>query len=391
MKKKLVFLKKIINKLKWLFFGCIFKFCSIDKNKVVVDNFFGRGYGDNPKYIIESLLKVKPSIKIIWLTNGKDIYSFPKYVRLVKLNSIHSIYELVTAKVWIDNIKNNYKGHKRSGQFYLQTWHGGVSLKKVEKAVENQLSVDYVKASKKDSRLIDAMISNSKWQTNDYRKNFWYNGPIYEIGLPRNDIFFGNNQKVVNKVKAFFNIADHFKIILYAPTFRNSKSIEEQQEMYTIDSEKISSICADKFNSEYIFIKRVHPNIASNFKINETDKIRDGNSYPDMQELLVAADILITDFSSSIFDFMLKSSRIFLYGTDYDEYLKNERDLNFDIKKDLPFSFANTETELLANIKNFDEKEENVKIENMKSMLGMNDDGNASKKAAAFLIEKMDS
>lgn len=383
-------IRKNLQKIKWNIFGAIFRRFKIQDNKVVVDNFFGRGYGDNPKYIVDEILSEKPETTIVWLVDKyTDTSLFPKEIRLVKMNSIRSIYEYATAKVWIDNIKNNYKGRKRDGQFYLQTWHGGVSLKKVEKAVENHLSADYVQASKKDSKLIDAMISNSKWQTNDYRKNFWYDGPIYEVGLPRNDIFFGDNQKIINKVRSFFNIADYSKIILYAPTFRNNKSIEEQQKMYTVDSEKIINICANKFNSDYIFIKRVHPNIASNFKVDETDKIKDGNSYPDMQELLVAADILITDFSSSIFDFMLKSSRIFLYGTDYDDYLKNDRGLNFDIKKDLPFSFANTEAELLANMKNFNEKEENIKIENMKSMLGLSDDGTASEKISAFLIKKM--
>lgn len=383
-------IRKNLQKIKWNIFGAIFRRFKIQDNKIVVDNFFGRGYGDNPKYIVDEILSEKPETTIVWLVDKyTDTSLFPKEIRLVKMNSIRSIYEYATAKVWIDNIKNNYKGRKRDGQFYLQTWHGGVSLKKVEKAVENHLSADYVQASKKDSKLIDAMISNSKWQTNDYRKNFWYDGPIYEVGLPRNDIFFGDNQKIINKVRSFFNIADYSKIILYAPTFRNNKSIEEQQKMYTVNSEKIINICANKFNSDYIFIKRVHPNIASNFKVDETDKIKDGNSYPDMQELLVAADILITDFSSSIFDFMLKSSRIFLYGTDYDDYLKNDRGLNFDIKKDLPFSFANTEAELLANIKNFNEKEENIKIENMKSMLGLSDDGTASEKISAFLIKKM--
>lgn len=383
-------IRRNLQKIKWNIFGAIFRRFKIQDNKIVVDNFFGRGYGDNPKYIVDKILSEKPETTIVWLVDKyTDTSLFPKEIRLVKMNSVRSIYEYATAKVWIDNIKNNYKGRKRDGQFYLQTWHGGVSLKKVEKAVENHLSADYVQASKKDSKLIDAMISNSKWQTNDYRKNFWYDGPIYEVGLPRNDIFFGDNQKIINKVRSFFNIADYSKIILYAPTFRNNKSIEEQQKMYTVNSEKIINICANKFNSDYIFIKRVHPNIASNFKVDETDKIKDGNSYPDMQELLVAADILITDFSSSIFDFMLKSSRIFLYGTDYDDYLKNDRGLNFDIKKDLPFSFANTEAELLANIKNFNEKEENIKIENMKSMLGLSDDGTASEKISAFLIQKM--
>ncbi|HEM4403762.1 TPA: CDP-glycerol glycerophosphotransferase family protein, partial [Streptococcus suis] len=135
--------------------------------------------------------------------NKTDTSLFPKGIRTVKYGSIKSIYEWMTAKIWIDNVKQYYK-LKRKGQYYLQTWHGGVSLKRVEKAVEDSLDIGYVNASKIDSTIIDAMISNSNWQTNDYKTNFWYNGPIFEFGLPRNDIFFHNTEIISKKVKDFF-------------------------------------------------------------------------------------------------------------------------------------------------------------------------------------------
>lgn len=377
------------DKYKWYIFGLVFRLKKIQKNKVVVDNFFGRGYGDNPKYIVDELLKSDKDIDIVWVVSGEtDTTSFPNGVRIVKVGSIESIYEWMTAKIWIDNIKNYYK-NKRSGQFYLQTWHGGVSMKRVEKAVEDNLDKGYVNASKRDSKIIDAMLSNSSWQTNDYKTNFWYNGPIYEVGLPRNDAFFSNSQQITEKVKNFYGISDHHKIILYAPTFRNHKTISEQKELFAVDSDRIIQTCEKKFGSKYVFIERFHPGIANKLNIQETENVKNGNMYPDMQELLVASDILITDFSSSIFDFVLKSNRVFLYGLDYDDYLSKERGLNFDIKKELAFTFSNTQEELLSNIMTYDEERANENIKSMKELLGLRDDGNASKRIAKKLIDVM--
>ena len=109
-----------------------------------------------------------------------------------------------------------------------------------------------------------------------------------------------------------------------------------------------------------------------------------------MQELLVATDILITDFSSSMFDFILKGNRVFLYTNDYEDYINNERALNFDIKRDIPFSFANTEEELIMNIKSYDEANESEKVNEMKEKLGIRDDGHASERIAHLIVKQME-
>lgn len=384
-------IKNRLVELKWKFFINIFKFLKINNKKIVVDNFSGKGFGDNPKYIIEEILKEHENLDIVWIIRkGADTKLFPKNIRLVKINTIKSIYEYATAKVWIDNIKSNYRSYKRNEQFYLQTWHGGVSLKKVEKSVESNLPKFYVRRSKLDSKLIDAMISNSKWQTNDYKTNFWYDGPVYETGLPRNDLFFNEtNTQVVEKVKEYFSIAKEKKVILYAPTFREYKSIQEQQKIQKIDEEAIIKAFQRKFGEEYVIIERFHPNVSSEMVINEDENIKNGNNYPDMQELLATADILITDFSSSIFDFIAKSNKVFLYAPDYDDYLKNERSLNFNVKEDLPFSLALTKEQLEENINSYEENEEKIGVQKLKEKLGMLDDGNASKRTVKIILDKI--
>ena len=90
----------------------------------------GKGYGDNPKYILEYLNQQKQKIDFVWLTSNSNNTKFPKNIRTVKIFSIKSFFELATAKVWINNSRFDQFVIKRKEQFYIQTWHGGLALKK---------------------------------------------------------------------------------------------------------------------------------------------------------------------------------------------------------------------------------------------------------------------
>ena len=385
MKLKSTIKKGVLNLVT--FFSRLFK---IQNRKIVVDNFFGKGFGDNPKYIIEQLLKNNDLLDIVWITDNKtNIQTFPKGVRLVKYGSLRSIYELATAHIWIDNIKNNYKGKKRIGQFYLQTWHGGIGFKKVEKAAEGTLSKEYIEASKYDSKQIDLMISNSDWVTNNYRTNFWYSGRIVKTGLPRNDVFFHDIEEIKQKVKDFYSINPNTEIILYAPPFRNYIDVEKQAQVCSLNDQKVIQTFENKFDKKFVLIKRMHPNVANEIQIVENNKVRDGSKYPDMQELLVASTALITDYSSCVFDFMLKNDKIFIFASDYSQYVKKDRKMEFNIKEDLPFTFSINENELLSSIKNFDSQNMQKKIKFFKERLGLVEDGEASKRVAALLLKEI--
>ena len=369
-------------------FSRIFK---IQDNKIVVDNFLGQGFGDNPKYIVERLLQLDNSLDIVWLVNNEKFTFISSKIRPVKYYSFRSIYELATAHIWIDNVKNNFKGIKRKRQFYLQTWHGGIGFKMVEAAAESTLNEEYVRESKADSSQISLMISNSDWVTRNYQNNFWYSGAIAKTGLPRNDIFFRTNKNIIQKVKAFYHISQNTEIILYAPTFRAYASPKKQFRVCSFDSKKIIRAFEKKFNKKFVLIKRMHPNIASAISIRESKFVKDGSKYSDMQELLTASFALITDFSSCVFDFMLKSERIFLFANDYKEYIGRERKLLFNVEKDLPFTFAHNDSELASNITCFDQQTTKKKLDDFKNDVGLFEDGHASERVANILLEHIHS
>lgn len=116
----------------------IFRICPIKKNKVVFTNYYGKGYGDNAKYIAEEIIKQNIRLDLVWLVNDLD-YHVPNEIRKVKYDTIASIYEMVTAKVWIDNCRKQIYVRKRKSQFYIQTWHGDIGFKKVEKEAKKSL------------------------------------------------------------------------------------------------------------------------------------------------------------------------------------------------------------------------------------------------------------
>lgn len=353
----------------------LFIFLPIKKNKITISNYYGKGYGDNGKYIAEEIMNQGLDYDIVWLLK-KDFYDvskFPCTVRKVKYGSIRGLYELATSKVWIDNCRKLFHPPKRKKQFYIQTWHGSIPLKKVEKDVENKLSPGYVDSAKHDSKIADVFLSNSKFCTEIYRKSFWYNGRVLEIGSPRCDVFFRENNDADIKVRDLYNIKSDAKIAIYAPTFRADGNLE----VYNIDFKKLIEVLENKFGGEWIVLIRLHPNISNKADlITYSERLINATNYNDMYELLSISDMLITDYSSTMFEFSLNYRPVFLYCSDIAEYRK-DRDLYFDLEK-LPYKIAEDNTQLIQSIKDFDEEEYRNKVHLFYKQLGIQESGNAS-------------
>lgn len=371
----------VIYRAKWL----ICRVCPIDKRKITISNFFGRGYGDNAKYIVEKLLATETDLKIIWLIKNEDEKeSLPENVEPCISGTLLSIYHLSTSKIWIDNCRKSGVVFKRKNQFYIQTWHG-FALKRIEKDVEGNLSKAYIKMAKKDSKNVDCIISCSRFMTEIYRNSFWYNKEILEVGAPRNDILLRLNgvQDIKDKVYRYFEISYDKKIILYAPTFR----VDERTNVYALDYNRIVKACSRRFGGEYVVVIRLHPNISSkNVQMKWTTEVIDGTFYSDLQELMLVSSIVISDYSSLMFDFALTYSPCFQFATDIEEY-KKDRNFYFDLDS-LPFDLAVSNEELVLNIERFDEKSYVTKLDNFFDMVGMVREGNASQRCKEIIMEK---
>ncbi len=395
--------KKFIKKFSWLeniiwnirlklrnIYWFIYHFKKIDNNKIVVDNFNGNGYGDSPKYIVEELLKRNAKYDIVWVLNEKN-YSkkdtLPSSVRSVLYGSKEWIYEQCTSKIWIDNVRKCYFLRKRKGQIYIQTWHGGLGVKQIEKDAESTLSSKYIKYAKKDSKNIDLLISDSKWETDIFKKCFWYDGQIIESGIPRSDVLFDAFRKAkINKnMNKKFLLDDNVIKVLYAPTFRKDLNMDA----YQCDFEKIVRAFEKKLGKNVVILIKLHPNVIHlKDQFDYSDKIIDANDISDTQELEIYSDIIISDYSSMLFEFLIMNKPAYVYATDFDNYRK-ERHLYFDLSK-LPFPFSKDDNTLIKNIKTFDQDKYLNDIEKFKKGVKPCYDGKASKRIVDWIISKIE-
>ncbi len=351
----------------------------IENDKVLVLNMNGNGFGCNPKYIVEELIKRENrNLDIVWAVSENN-YKFPDYVRHVKIGSKEFYHEVATAKVLINNTRMTSDIRKRHGQFYLQTWHGAAPIKKVEADVEDKLPSYYINNAKKDSNMADLVISGSEFYTNLYKTKFWYDGEILKSGLPRQDILFRSND-VVNKVRGFYKIKPEYKIVLYAPTFRN----EFSNKAYDLDIDNVVSELEIKFGSKFICFVSKHPNNINVDYCFTTKNYIDVCKYDDFEEILATADVLITDYSGCMYDFSFTGRPIFLYQPDYDDYLF-ERDFYISMDE-LPYSRAKSNIELVNKIESFDFEIYKAKLEAFMKEQKNYDDGHASEKVADYIL-----
>ena len=367
----------------------LFYLFPIQKKKIVFDSYWGKGYGDNPKYIADEIIRQKLDCKLVWLVNHES--SFPENIRAVPIKSIRSFYELATARIIIVNTKGGviqfFK--KKKGQFFLQAWHGDFPLKYIENEAKDVLSQDYIKASKADSKVTDAIISGNGFFSKILRESFWLPAKckILEYGVPRNDLYFkGDDVRNQLKLKYGFSVED--KILLYAPTFRDDLSTD----CYNIEFDTIKTLLSERDNANWKIIVRLHPNIARKaIGFTYGSDVINGSCFSDPQELCMISDCLITDYSSIMSDFMLMGKPIFLYATDYEKYSskKTGRGLR-DIYSKLPFSLCQNQEELENTIKGFDKGAYHAKVQAfMKDYYNTFDDGNASERVVNYLKNQL--
>ncbi|MCH5281305.1 MAG: CDP-glycerol glycerophosphotransferase family protein [Lachnospiraceae bacterium] len=371
--------------------GFIFSYYAnmpIQRNKILVDCFGGRnGYSCNPKYIIEKLLEKRYPVEVVWNVLDRKKWEFPDGVRAIVYNSPEYFQELYTAGIVIDNSGVSSFPYKRPEQYAIHTWHGTGPFKKVGVA-EYKGDKENIALMKKRHSFVDVFISNSKDNTEMFRESFCYDGEIYECGSPRCDILFQENH-IKEKVYETFGIAPNKKILLYAPTFRGEWNRSENIstfKWYDLNMKQVLDALSQRFGEEFILMYRFHHAL---YEHNQSpDFYPDGidvTFYPDIMELIVAADVMITDYSSAMWDFSLQRRPVFLYHNDEREYA-DDRGFYWPISR-WPYPNARTCEELCETIREFDEGKYLERLEQFFQDDPSYDDGHAADRVAERIID----
>ena len=364
----------------------------VQKNKIMFMT-FNHEYACNPKYICEEIIRQNLPVEMVWavltpqLKKQKIYKVFPKQVKLVVRGTYEFFKELATSKIWIDNalVATWNPLPKKKEQFYIQTWHGSLGLKRIGK--ENVGNRRWSFAASLNSKVVDLCMSNSTFETGVFRETHWPKNRILELGHARNDILFADETTraaIKAKVFEYFEIPEGTKVALYAPTFRN----DDTAGVFDLDRTRFLDALQQRFGGEWMLLNRFHMKTKNGRKgltaaMEEDPRIVSAAAYPDIQELMVASDVGITDYSSWICDFYLTGRPAFLYTPDLADY-DQERGFYYPLNE-TPSPIAETNDELEEKILSFDPKAYAEKNAQFMKARGSKEQGTAAKEIVEII------
>lgn len=361
----------------------------IDPGKIVFYNLCGKGYGCNPRAIADALHASGADYDLVWIVSDPDrsVNRVPPYVRTVAHGSFRAFCELVTARVWCVNVGltafvKKFGLRKRPGQTCINTWHGSLGIKKcgIDRPGHQ---ANAALPDQSFGLMVDYFISHSAFEDVTYRRWLGPQGEILRLGSPRNDILFNlrERQAVGERVRGELGIRPDEKIALYAPTWLMSA----EEGRYLEEFDALTEALTGRFGGNWRICLRYHPSGVSYATRSavQTDNVIDVTHHPDMRDFLCAADVILTDYSSCIFDFMLTGRPGFVYATNIPEY-ERRYGLYFPLES-TPFPVARTVDELCANIRDFDGTKYAERVASFLREKEYVEDGHATERTVALI------
>lgn len=392
---------RIINSVKYsktllwtyqLFGNCLIRilkiFLKADPNLIVFVSSGGKLMNDSPNCIYYYMIndpRFKRS-KFVWAfrnINGFDVTRGKK----IQIDSLTYYYYLLKARVWVTNVSMT-RGLSFTGKntFLLNTWHG-TPIKLIGTDIIGKQSA-FTTSKRKDCIVKDRIfLAQGEHDVNVWQRVFMLDrDEIACVGLPRNDeLFTKNNQSTVNYMKSKLGLSQEKKVILYAPTFRD---YEKKDGKYLVLAPPIDFNKWEKMlGNEYILLFRAHPSIVEVMNLCDNPFVKNVSSYPNVNELMLVSDILISDYSSIFFDYSILGRPMLSFAYDYDDYTR-ERGVYLDIREELDSVGLDNEDNLLAVIKNLD-FEKRVKIAVAFRNKYVQYYGNATKEVVNIIYNKM--
>ena len=404
-KKNVVFRKMIrffrlyFKKLNYLKYKLKYK---VDDKTIFFEVYDGRNYTCSPKAIYEKMLTMKKfkDFKFIWAFNDPSKHDVMKDKRIVivKTNTKDYYKYISSSKYWIVNSIMDECITKKKGQVYVQCWHG-TPLKRLRYDIEVNGAVlntieEIRKRNDRDASKFDYFISPSKYCTEKFTSAFnlialGKKDIIIEEGYPRNDSLFNRNKKDVDKIKDKLGIPKDKKIICYLPTFRDNQHTSGVGYTYNlaIDFDSLKK----RFGKDYVILFKPHYFIANKIDLSKYKNfVYNVANYDEINDIYLASDLLITDYSSVFFDYANLNRPVMFYMYDFDDYKNNLRDFYISLDE-LPGPIAKTQKELEDYIVNIDKSISKYKktYDKFNDKYNYLDDGNASERVIRVVFDNL--
>ncbi len=323
--------------------------------KMVLFSALGRQYNDSPKAIYEAMLRQSrfKDFQFVWALENLDT-EIPGHPIRVKADSFQYFRTSLKARYWITsvNIERSLR-YKKKDCIYLNTWHG-VSLNAVGNGVPGRDDFDFSH--------LNYFCYESEWNKRLLMQSFKVPEHLMlASGLPRNDALYHVTDTKIMEVKQQLGLPLDKKIILYAPTWRDS---DDQGKTYSLKPPIHLDKWEERLGDHYILLFRTHHYTTRLLGVQFNDFVRDVSNYPSINDLFIVSDLLISDYSSCITDYSILERPVVCFAYDYDAYSK-QRGINIDFRTEMPAGIQKTEDEVLDHILNMDEAEECRKTREM--------------------------
>lgn len=352
--KKLI--RIVIKKAAIVLYNVEFKCFPIRKNVIVMSSNMGRNYTGNPKAIYEEMIRrgLDRKYKIVWFFENirNDI---PGNAIKVKVDRFRYLYYMAVAKVWIFDCRQPMFIKKKEKSVYIQTWHGtplkklALDMEDVSMAGEDTIE-EYKENFRKNTSTWDYLISQNNFSTEIFRRCFDFKKEMLEIGYPRNDVLINSNtDKYKRNIRKELGLPMDKKVILYAPTWRDNQYYRQGEYKFnmSLDFDKARR----ELEYEYVFIVKYHYLVKDSIDWTPYKGfVYDFDMEYDISKLYIAADILITDYSSVMFDYSLLKRPILFYAYDLEEYKNKLRGFYFDFLAEAPGPISMDTDSLIKDI-----------------------------------------
>ena len=374
-------------------------FGEIDDKLVYFQTFSGRGYSDSPKAMYEYMRKAPEykDYKFVWSFREPEKYRElleDGRTELVKFRTRADNIALRKAKYWIANYRMLDYQHPRKGQIYVQCWHG-TPLKRLGydiDASDNAMnSIGEIREKyRTDAKKFSYLLSPSPFASEKFATAWDLNAThqthkIIEEGYPRNDRLINAGDEERTGIRKKLGVDDK-KVILYAPTWRDNQHISGEGYSYKteVDFDRLKEALGDK----YVILFRAHYLVANSFDFDRYDGfVRDVSSYDDINDLYLASDLLITDYSSVFFDYSNLERPVIFYMYDLDQYEHEMRGFYLSLDE-LPGPIVKDEEKLIEEIEKSENWTADEKYLEFNRRFNPHEDGKASARVLARIIRK---
>ncbi len=369
----------------------------VNNNLIIFESNVGRNYSGNPRYIYEEMVKqgIDKKLTFVWILEDPET-EIPGITIKVKRSRLKYYYYLARAKIWIFDTRDPSHIIKRKQVYYIQTWHGtplkklGMDLDDVFMAGKGDIKT-YKKNMFHDTRKWDFLLSQNEYSTEVFKRAFAFSNEeskeIWTYGYPRNDVLTTKNtNESINKIKEELNIPNDKKVLLYAPTWRDNEF--HKRSTYKFVTAMDFDLLKEKLSKDYVIIVKYHYLVVENIDWSKYEGfVYTYGPEKDIADLYLVSDMLITDYSSVMFDYSILNRPMFFFMYDLEAYRDELRGFYFDILKELPGPLSKTTEDLINDIMMYDKSLYQEKYRAFQNKYNKYDDGKASQRVVERILE----